>query len=78
VQLLVGVLRLFQKIIKAEIALAGSVEPDQINICVREQGKIKFKSLKLSFFLTLHFVFFLLRIHKTQPIKRQHNDRTNK
>ena len=42
---------------KAEIAFAGSVEPDQINICVREQGK----AIEIPIvFPILHSVFLLV------------------
>ncbi len=35
---------------KAEIAFAGSVEPDQTNICVREQGEYieRFRYISIS------------------------------
>ena len=70
-KLLVGVLRLFQKIIKAEIAFAGSVEPDQINICVREQGEIKLIQSKTLFFPHSTLRLFLLRMQQNATDKRQ-------
>ncbi len=51
---------------KAEIALAGSVEPDQTNICVREQSKAP---EIIGGFSTLHSVFlFVTLLHSKKAI----------